>query len=108
VRAQEFHWSVRLGQQEYTTQNAQNGCPARPQRVKSRAGTDRTVCGPFAPSMDLGERKIASSASDLREALLNGEPLSDARTKHGERRVSAHRGRAGENSEFFSILLGVT
>ena len=33
------------------------------------------------------------------------EPLSDARTKPGERRVSARRGRAGEKSDFFSILI---
>ena len=32
------------------------------------------------------------------------EPLNDARTLHGKRRVSARRGRAGEKSDFFSIL----
>jgi len=34
-----------------------------------------------------------------------GEPLSKARTPHGKRRVSARRGRVGEKSDFFSILL---
>jgi hypothetical protein len=34
------------------------------------------------------------------------ESLNDARTPHGKRRVSARRGRAGEKSGFFSILLG--
>ena len=34
------------------------------------------------------------------------EGLNDARTLHGERRVSARRGWAGEKSDFFSILLG--
>ena len=38
--------------------------------------------------------------------LLKVEPLSDARTKFGERRVLARRGREGEKSDFFSILLG--
>ena len=33
------------------------------------------------------------------------EGLSEARTMHGKRRVSARRGRAGEKSDFFSILL---
>jgi hypothetical protein len=33
------------------------------------------------------------------------EPLRDARTMPGERRVSARRGWAGEKSDFFSILL---
>src|SRR5437016_211026 len=37
--------------------------------------------------------------------LLRVEPLSEARTPHGKRRVSARRGRAGEKSDFFSILL---
>src|SRR5437870_9102195 len=39
--------------------------------------------------------------------LLRVEPLSEARTPHGKRRVSARRGRAGEKSDFFSILLHV-
>ena len=34
------------------------------------------------------------------------KPLSDARTPHGKRRVSARRGRAGEKSDFFNSLLG--
>ena len=59
----------------------------------------------FARRMDLGERKIPSSASGLRKTLFNVEPLSDARTMHGKRRVLARRGRAGEKSDFFSILL---
>ena len=33
------------------------------------------------------------------------EPLREARTPHGKRRVSARRGWAGEKSDFFSILL---
>ena len=36
------------------------------------------------------------------------EDFDEPRTKHGERHVSARRGRAGEKSDFFSILLGVT
>jgi hypothetical protein len=79
--------------------------PARPQRVKGRRGTDRTSCGPFALIMDLGERKSPSSASDLRESFWCVEGLNDARTKHGERCVSARPGRAGEKRDFFSILL---
>ena len=41
--------------------------------------------------MDLGEWKIPSSASDLRNTLFNDEPLSDVRT---------------QLADFFSILLG--
>ncbi|HXT66187.1 MAG TPA: hypothetical protein VN657_05300, partial [Nitrospiraceae bacterium] len=36
------------------------------------------------------------------------EPLSDARTKHGKRRVSARRGWVGEKGDFFSILAELT
>ncbi len=34
------------------------------------------------------------------------EGLNNARTLYGKRRVSARRGRAGETSDYFSILLG--
>jgi hypothetical protein len=36
--------------------------------------------------------------------LLNVEDLNDARTLHGNRRVSARLGWAGKKSDFFSIL----
>ena len=36
------------------------------------------------------------------------EPLSDARTNLGERRVLARQGWAGEKGGFFSVLLGAT
>ena len=51
-------------------QDAQKDRPARPQRVKSRGGTNLTSCEPFAPRIDLGERKSPSSNSDIREALV--------------------------------------
>jgi hypothetical protein len=45
--------------------------------------------GPFAPTMDLGERKSPFGASGFRKTLV--EPLNDARTPL---------------ADFFSILLG--
>ena len=57
---------------------------------EERGGTYRTSCVPSAHKMDLGERISPSSASDLRKALFNVEPLSDARTRL---------------ADFFSILL---
>jgi hypothetical protein len=39
---------------------------ARLQQANRRRGTDRTSCEPFAPTLDLGERKNPSSTSDLR------------------------------------------
>ena len=49
--------------------------------------------------MGLGERKNLFSHSLV-------EPLSDARTMRGTRRVSARQGWVGEKGDFFSILLG--
>ena len=48
-----------------------------------------------------------AAASEGPEAYPLGyvEDLNDARTLHGERRVSACRGWVGETSDFFSILL---
>jgi len=57
-------------------QEAQKGCPARPQRVKARG----------VPSWYV-------------------EGLNDARTLHGNRRVSARQGWEGEKGDFFSDLL---
>jgi hypothetical protein len=79
-----------LGQQENTAQDAQNGRSARPQRAKGRGGTYRTSCVPSAHKMDLGERISPSSVSNIRKALFNVEPLSEARTML---------------ADFFSILL---
>jgi hypothetical protein len=63
-----------------SSQDAQKGRPARPQRVKARGGTNRTSCGPFALVIGLGERKSSYSGSDLREFLWYVEGLNDART----------------------------
>src|SRR4029077_12246936 len=40
-----------------------------------------------------------------RGSPLYVEPLNDARTTHGKRRVSARRGRAGDKGGLFNILL---
>ena len=47
----------------------------------------------------------AAASEEARRTLRYVEPLSDARTMHGNRRVSARRGWAGEKNDFFSILL---
>ena len=47
----------------------------------------------------------AAASEEAKGTLRYVEPLSDARTLHGNRRVSARQGRAGEKSDFFSILL---
>ena len=46
------------------------------------------------------ERRGEANVSDV-------EPLSEVRTPHGKRRVSARQGWAGEKSDFFSVLLEV-
>src|SRR4051794_8787566 len=60
---------------------------------------------PFAPPIDLGERKNPFSVPSVRGVLFSVEPLSDARTPLGKSRVLARRGWMGENGDFFSILL---
>jgi hypothetical protein len=91
-------------------QNIFAGCSKRPFSKAAASEEARRYkphsCGPFALAANLGERKDPSSASDLRESLSYVEPLSDARTPLGERCVLAHRGWAGDNRDFFSILLG--
>jgi hypothetical protein len=47
----------------------------------------------------------AAVSEEARRTLRYVEPLSDARTMLGKRRVSARRGLAGEKDDFFSILL---
>jgi hypothetical protein len=65
--------------------------PAQPWRAETRLApskgaasevpgdTHHTSCGPFALTMNLGERISPACASDLRESLRYVEPLSAAR-----------------------------
>jgi hypothetical protein len=46
----------------------------------------------------------AAASEEARRTLQYVEPLSDARTTQGKRRVSARRGWAGEKIDFFSFL----
>jgi hypothetical protein len=47
----------------------------------------------------------AEASEEARRTLRYAEPLSDARTLHGKRRGSARQVWAGEQSDFYSILL---
>ena len=70
---------------------------------------DRTSCGPFALSMRSWRTGRAPPVLPTSEELsFKVEGLNDARTKPGERCVLAHMGWAGENREFFSILISNT
>src|SRR5262245_11892433 len=73
-------------------QPAQKGCQQGRRRVETAGGTTCTSCGPFAPTMDLGERIGASSSSCLRDTFCHVEDFDELRTKPGKRRVSARRG----------------
>jgi hypothetical protein len=64
--------------------------PTRPRRAKTRRSAGKVV-----------------ASEEARRTLRYVEPLSEARTMHGKKRVSARWGRAGEKSDFFSILLGL-
>ena len=76
-------------------------CPGARRSAGKAAASEETrryvphFVRPFARRMDLGEWEIPSSASGLRKTFFNVEPLSAARTPHGNRCVSARRGRAG-------------
>ena len=61
---------------------------------------------PLAREWVLANGKAPTAIPTSEKPLLNVEPLSDARTLPGERRVLAHRGWAGDKRDFFSILLG--
>ncbi len=63
------------------SQDAQNGRPARPQRVKGRGGTNRTSCGPFAPKWILANGKTPSALPTFENLFRYVEGLNDARTK---------------------------
>ena len=47
----------------------------------------------------------AAASEEARHTLRYVEPLSETKTPYGKRRAPARRGRAGENNDFFSILL---
>jgi hypothetical protein len=59
---------------------------------------------------ELGDRSIFlfhPPTPSCQDSSITGgyvEPLNEARTMHGKRRVSARRGWAGEKIDFFSIL----
>ena len=56
----------------------------------------RTLCGRSPVEWILANGKYPPRTS---------EPLSDARTMYGKRRISVRRGWAGEKGGFFSILI---
>src|SRR5436853_4453704 len=62
--------------------------PAQPRRAKTRRSAGK-----------------AAASEESRHRLRYVEPLREPRTKLGERCVLAHQGWAGEQSDFFSILL---
>jgi len=73
----EFHGLDEMGT---LLQAAQKGRSARPQRVKARGGTDRTLCGPFALAMYLGERKSPPVFPTSEILIWYVEGLNAART----------------------------
>ncbi len=81
----------------------------RPRQGRSERGGEevhtalRVGCSPL--EWILANRKSPPVLPSFEKPLLNVELLSEARTPHGKGRVSTRRGRAGEKSDFFSILL---
>ena len=61
-------------------QDAQNARPARPQRVKIRGGTNRTLWGRSPLEWILANGKAPTVLPASEKLLLNVEGLNDART----------------------------
>ena len=61
-------------------QDAQKGRPARPQRVKIRGGTHRTLWSRSPLEWILANGKAPTVLPASEKLFLNVEPLSDART----------------------------
>jgi len=71
-----------MAQEEYHIhQDAQKVRPARPQANRNRRRYRPHFVGPFAHSMDLGERKNPSSTSLHRESHRYVEDFDELRTK---------------------------
>ena len=79
--------------------------PAQPRRAKTRRSAGAAAASEEGEAYTIFTRPpIACKSRRFPRPYV--EPLSDARTKLGEGRVSARRDRAGVMSDFFSILLG--
>ena len=76
----------------------QNDLPARPQRAKDRGGTYQASLEPLA---SIKRERIGT----LPQVNSYVEGLSDARTRPGDRRVSARRGGRVENRRFQQPLV---
>jgi hypothetical protein len=76
-------------------------CPTLAATSPARPESAKTASSPG----DAPRPKQAAAREGPKRTWGYVEDLNDARTLHGERRVLARRGRAGEKSDFFSILL---
>jgi len=76
----EIQWPSRLRQWKNTRQDAQKVRPARPQRVKARGGTHRTLWGRSPLEWILANGKAPTVLPASEKLLLNVEGLNDART----------------------------
>ncbi|TLY19607.1 MAG: hypothetical protein E6K66_10800 [Nitrospirae bacterium] len=72
---------ARVARQDVATQDAQKVRPARPQRVKARGGTHRTLWGRSPLEWILANGKAPTVIPASEKLFLNVEGLNDARTK---------------------------
>ena len=99
----EFRCFARMGPEEYTTLDAQEGRPAGLQQAKRRGATYPLRVGRSPLEWILANGKAPTLLPTSEKLLLNASERSE--DPEWERRVSASRGWAGEKSDFFSILL---
>jgi len=91
-----------MAEQENSPIGCSNSSSARPQRVKGRVQIALWY-EPFAPRMDLGERKAPTFFSTCAKLFLKVEGLNDARTmlgKSASRRAGVGRMRRATVSAF--------
>ena len=101
---QETQWPIGYGQQMNIPQDAQKAVQqGRSERRGEEVHTALRV-GRSPLQWVLANGKAPTAFRTSEKLRLTVEPLSDARTMLGERRVSARQGWAGEKSDFFSIL----
>ena len=73
-------------------------------RIETGGGADRTPWGRSPVQWILADGKTPPALPISENLNRYVEDFDEPRTTHGERRVSARRGRAGEKGDFFSIL----
>ena len=91
--------------EEHTRRMLKKSVQQGRRQVETGGGTDRTSWGRSPIQWILANGKTPPALPTSENLIRYVEDFDEPRTTHGNRRVSARRGWAGEKSDFFSILL---